>query len=332
MTEKTIISINTAVLCQKMLETGKDDPEGLFNWKVPPADKIQACMDLLRAGDIRVRIIPPNHTDAPSWSDDRRAHKLDYEFKPERWRHVTSHYLVDNAFLDEIRPREGEQLFACTETDGELRYYKFGPIAIVTADSAKFEIEEDDDCGDTDFLFFSKFRSVESLAGHLGDMGVSYYDSSISARPLQVILRGWQFGSVALLHQAARERRLSKLPIPVLTQQCETNYNDIWALVFPDHLGDKPLHMAARTGEIVDLPEQVLQLQFFFYCDREDLPVVACARDSKVLDWMVKFFASRSEEEWKEVYCGDDHSKFPPEILAVIPEDALNRPLSSLFV
>jgi hypothetical protein len=293
MSEKIVIPITTVVYCKQQLDAGACEsfPE-----------EMQDCLSLIQSGAIKVHIVPPNRTGAKTWNSNREAHVLDYKTSPKNWRHVHSMYLVNQAFLEKIRPALGETLFASTRIDGEMCHYRFGPIVKVSCDPARIEIQPDWEEPGSESYAFAKYETEDGIAIELASCLWNYYDSYRKGMPLQVALCGRQIGSITLLHKDARTKKLHLLPESLLGQYIKTPDLSTWALTFPNHLGETPLHIAARTGEIRDLPPSVLKVEMFFAQDHLDRPVVACIRDPEVLAWAVEFLESRPREEWCNVY------------------------------
>jgi hypothetical protein len=263
--------------------------------KLPGKIEIDKCMDLLREGQLKVHKLAPAFD---SWSETIHHIKSNDHIVKAPW-------LIDSKFIQSINQLPGNDLFV--EIDWDTECYELSLINIYKIDrkieSVKLlniwvegfsdgrKIERQ---ADTDALISSLF--LETLPDD------PYGTEGVEIRPFQVLFRGLQLGNLVRLTVAAQKKKLCDISLDHLsgTVQNEGTPN----LLISNENGDTALHIAAKTGEIINLPDNLVGCFDLFQRGQNGKTVLELALKSGLKDWLLSKLITQfsiAQEYWDEL-------------------------------
>jgi hypothetical protein len=194
-------------------------------------------------------------------------------------------------------------LFAAFAHDTECLYVALEQVFKVENHTDSVVIEPFEAFGFSDGFEIVRFKDVNALVRRLFLETVMddplYIEHFAEAHPFQALFHGFEVGPCIRLAVAAQERRLSRIPAEQLRGSVDGSRS---SLLVENEFRDTALHIAARTGEITALPEDLLDPKSLFRRGNGAKTVMQAACEAGLEQWLQNHLLSRPREDWENVY------------------------------
>ncbi len=262
--------------------------------KLPDKVEVEKCLELLQKGQLQLYKHPPTLTEVfhPIQSNDHI---------------VISPWLIDSKFVRAINELPGKEFFV--EIDWDVECYELSLKNIYKIDQKTDSIKIVDFWveGFSDGRKITRIKDADELISGLFletlPNDIPHGIEGVEIRPLQVLFRGLQLGSLIRLSLAAQKKKLCEISLDYLSGRNELTGQP--NLLISNEHGDTALHIAAKTGEITKLPDDLVHYtSLFLERGQNGKTVLEIALKSGLQDWLVSKLTAiffDIQEYWDEL-------------------------------